>query len=201
MGTMTLSGRAAPDSEKRIDVDANLLGEWLSERSRLHRGFRSRALGILAIAIVGSWGVGALAQSKAAISKRAAPVAQRLKAVEADYAAIAPDSNGDSAAAISTMLDETKKKGDAFVGQIIAMMNSAPPTIALSSLKADILGGEEKLTGQADAETFYAANEFIQHNNSPEKGMNATQISTSRSDVLAPGGVSFQFVKSMRVGP
>lgn len=199
MSTMTLSGRAAPDSEKRIDVDANLLGEWLSERALLYRGLRSRALGILAIAVLGSWGVGALAQSKAALSKRAAPVAQRLKAVDADYAAITPD-EGDSAAAISTMLDATKKKGDAFVGQIITMMNSAPPTIALSSLKADILGGEEKLTGQADAETFYAANEFIQHNNAPDKGMNATQLSTSRSDVLAPGGVSFQFVKSMRVG-
>jgi hypothetical protein len=55
------------------------------------------------------------------------------------------------------------------------------------------------MSGQADAETYYAANEFIQRNNDTAKGMNASQVSTSRSDLLATDGVSFQFVKKVRV--
>jgi hypothetical protein len=198
MSTMTLSGREAP-STKRIDVEANLLQEWLIERKDTKKNIQLRLVGIVAIACAGVWGISTLSTMKAGINKSAAGTAQRLKAVQAQFAEVTPAAGDNSAADIQKMVETAKKNGDAFMGQTVALLNTVSEQMALSGLKVDVLGGEVKLSGAADAETYYAANEFIQHNNDPAKGMTATQVTTSRSDTLAMDGVSFQFVKKVRV--
>lgn len=198
MSTMTLSGREAP-STKRIDVEANLLEEWLLERRETKRQIQFRVVGIAGIAILSFWGISTSNNIRTTFAAKQKPVAMRLKAIQAQYNGMMPTTGGASPADIEKMTEAAKGHADAFVGQIIALMNSASPSMALSSLKVDVLSGEMKLTGQADSETYYAANEFIQRNNDPQKGMNATQLSTSRSDQLAIDGVSFQFVKKVKV--
>jgi hypothetical protein len=199
MSTMTLSGREAP-STKRIDVEANLLEEWLIERRQTKKQIQLRVVGVAGVAALGMWSVSMLNEWRAGFAKKQAPVAQRLKAVQDQFGKVVPTTGGGtSVAEIQKMVESSKKNADAYMAQVIGLMNTGSQSIALSSLKVDVLGGEVKLTGQADAETYYAANEFIQRNNDPTKGMNATQVSTSRSDLLATDGVSFQFVKKAKV--
>ena len=199
MSTMTLSGREAP-STKRIDVEANLLDEWIHERRETKKQIQLRIVATIGLAGLGLWSAGNLSNWRAGFAAKQAPVAQRLKAIQSQYAEIVPATGANTPVDVRAMAESTKKNADAYMGQIVALMNSASPSLAFSNVKADILGGEVKLTGQADAETYYAANEFIQRNNDASKGMNATQVSTSRSDLLANDGVSFQFVKKVRVG-
>jgi hypothetical protein len=198
MSTMTLSGREAP-STKRIDVEANLLAEWLLERRETRKQIQLRVIGIAGIAILGFWGIGTSNQTRSAYAAKQKPVAQRLKAVQDQFNKMAPAASGTSDSDIQKMIETANSHSDAYMGQVIELMNSASPSLAMSTLKIDVLGGEVKMTGQADAETYYAANEFIQHNNDPAKGMNASQLSTTRSDMLATDGVSFQFVKKVKV--
>jgi hypothetical protein len=195
---MTLSGREAP-STKRIDVEANLLEQWILERRDTKKQIQQRIFVLVGIVGLGFWGASGLNHWRAGVAVKQAPVAQRLKAVQGQYAEIVPATGGTSDAEIRKMADVSKSHAEAYMGQVVALMNSASASMALSSLKVDVLGGEVKLTGQADAETYYTANEFIQRNNDASKGMNATQISTSGSDLLATGGVSFQFVKKVRI--
>lgn len=199
MSTMTLSGREAP-STKRIDVEANLLDEWVLERRETKKQIQLRLVAMAGIIGLGVWATGNLLHWRSGFAAKEAPVAQRLKAVQGQYAEIVPAAGANAPADFRGMAQGTKKNADAYMAQIVALMNSASPSMALSNLKADVLGGEVKLTGTADAETYYAANEFIQRNNDASKGMNATQVSTSRSDLLSTDGVSFQFVKKVRVG-
>ena len=199
MSTMTLSGREAP-STKRIDVEANLLEEWLIERRSTKKQIQLRVVGVIGVTILGIWSVGMLNEWRGSFAAKQRPVAQRLKAIQDQFAQVVPTAGGGtSEAEIQKMVEASKKNADAYMAQVIGLMNTGSQSIALSSLKVDVLGGEVKLTGQADAETYYAANEFIQRNNDPAKGMNATQVSTSRSDLLATDGVSFQFVKKAKV--
>jgi hypothetical protein len=199
MSTMTLSGREAP-STKRIDVEANLLEEWLLERRDTKKQIQLRIVGVIGVAVLGVWCVGMLNEWRVGYAAKQQPVAQRLKAIQEQFAKVVPTSSGGASQAdIQKMVEGSMKNADAYMAQVIGLMNTGSQSIALSSLKVDVLGGEVKLTGQADAETYYAANEFIQRNNDPTKGMNATQVSTSRSDLLATDGVSFQFVKKARV--
>ena len=200
MSTMTLSGREAP-STKRIDVEANLLQDWLVERREIRKQIQLRIVGILGITFLGVFGVSQFTTAKAKLALSHKPLQQRLKNLQAQYAEVAPQeaAGGTSPADIQKMIDQSKSYGDAYMGQLVALLNSASPSMAFSSLKQDVLGGEVKITGQADAETNYTANEFIQRNTNPAKNMNAIMVSTSRSDVLAMDGVSFQFVKKVRV--
>lgn len=198
MSTMTLSGREAP-STKRIDVEANLLDQWVLERQETKTQIKQRLFVLAGIVGLGVWGATALNHWRAGVAIKQAPVAQRLKAVQAQYSEIVPQNTGTSEAEIEKMAGTAKGHAEGYMAQVVALMNSASQSLAFSSLKVDVLGGEVKLSGQADAETYYAANEFIQRNNDASKGMNATQVSTSRSDLLANDGVSFQFVKKVRV--
>lgn len=198
MSTMTLSGREAP-STKRIDVEANLLQEWLLERRDTKKQIQLRIVGIAGLAILGFYCISHLNSWKAGFAAKQKPLAQRLKAVQDQFTKMQPATGGASDADVQKLVQSANKNADAYMAQIIGLMNSGSSSLALSSLKVDVLGGEVKLTGQADAETFYAANEFIQRNNDASKGWNATQISTSRSDLLATDGVSFQFVKKVKV--
>ncbi|MFI5385433.1 MAG: hypothetical protein ACHQ50_04855 [Fimbriimonadales bacterium] len=195
---MTLSGREAPNT-KRIDVEANLLQEWLVERRVMKREIQLRLAAVAGIFAVGLWCVASLREWNSSFKAKERPVAQRLKAVQNQYTAMIPASTGISDAELQKMVDTARNHADALMGQVIALMNTASASMALASMKVDVLGGEVKVTGQADAENYYAANEFIQRNNDPSKGINATQVSTSRSDLLATDGVSFQFVKKVKV--
>ncbi|HVT11078.1 MAG TPA: hypothetical protein VHE55_02330 [Fimbriimonadaceae bacterium] len=195
---MTLSGREAP-STRRIDVEANLLEGWLGERQRMRREIQLRIVGIAGIAILGFWGTSEVNRWRAGIAVKEQPVQQRLRAIQAQFAKVVPTNSGTPEADIEKMVATSKTHADAYMAQIIALLNTSSSSMAISSLKADVLGGEVKLTGQADAETYYAASQFIQQNNDPTKGMNAAQLSTTRSDLLATDGVSFQFVKKARV--
>ena len=199
MSTMTLSGREAP-STKRIDVEANLLQEWLQERRDMKKHILLRLVGVAGAAVLSVWTFTTLNECRAGFVAKQAPVSQRLKAIQSQYSAVLPAAGGaTSNSDVRKMVEASKVHADAYIGQVISLMNSSSASMALASLKVDVLAGEVKITGQADAETYYAAGEFIQRNNDLAKGMSASQVSTTRSDVLATDGVSFQFVKKVRV--
>lgn len=198
MSAMTLSGRESP-SAKKIDVEANLLEDWIAERRRTARDIQLRIVAVLGVAAAGIWAFSALSQWKAGFASKEHPVAQRLHAIRQQLVQVQPSGTAISEAEIEKMIATSRTHADAFVAQVIALMNSAPSSMAISAIKIDVLGGEMKMTGQADAENYYAANEFILRNNDPAKGMSSTQTSTSRSDLLGTDGVAFQFVKKVKV--
>lgn len=200
MSTMTLPGREAPSTVKRIDVEANLLQDWIQERRDLRKQVQARIGATAAVVICGFFAVAKLNEMRIGIAASERPVQSRLNYLNQEYANVQPAAaNGTSELEIAKTTELTKKYSDAFMGQMVSLLNNASTSMALSSLKQDVLGGEVKQTGQADAENYYTANEFIQRNNDPTKNTNAVLVSTSRSDVLANDGVSFQFVKKVKV--
>jgi hypothetical protein len=197
---MTLPGREAPSTQKRIDVEANLLQDWLQERRELRKQLHIRLTAIAVIAVVGGASIVKLNAQRTALAAEVKPLEKRLKVLNQDYAELAPAASaGESEAEIVKTTALTQSYGQRFLGEMIALMNNSSGSMALSSFKQDVLGGEVKQSGQADAENYLSANDFIQRNNDPAKHSNAVLVSTSRSDVLANDGVSFQFVKKVRI--
>ena len=199
MSAATLSGREAP-SEKRLDVEANLLEEWLAERGKTRRQVLSRVFGLALMLAFFVWAVARINGYRSAISDRREALALRSQAVEKDYARLASANRGIGQREVDAVVESAEANADAYMGSVISLMNSAPGTVAFSSLAANVTEGEITITGRADARNFRDAHNFVQVNTDPSRGIETVQLSTVPSAVFAPGGIGFEFSKKARVG-
>lgn len=188
MSATTLSGPEA-HSLRRIDFEANLLEAWVVERRDTKRQALFRVGGLVALVIGAAWCIPYLTGQMGDLSLEQKTATVRLRMMDA----ISPKPIGGISGGDLGILESSKHNADATFAQIVDLLNTASPSMALSSVRAELVGGDLRLTGAADAENEYSANEFVRQNH----GM--TRIASSRVSALGANGITFQFVK--KVGP
>lgn len=195
------SGRALPKS-KSINVEANLLEEWLYERNRLSDLLLMRVLALGAVLLIAGVTLPLLyrAQGRARISeaksKQAlAIVAKQLGEATAKSESIKPQME------LAQMREESGQKLQAFAGQILFLLNAVPADVVLQNLRAEVAGGEVTLKCKAEAIDAEAGRRFTEAAARGPGTVSALQAMTRASDALGPGGVTFDFVKRATVTP
>ena len=196
----SLFGRA--EAKKTINVEANLLAERNARRLRAVRQVQQRLIliGITAALSIGllptlyGWRTSGVASATAAQLKVSA-LSKVLSGIKAEHEASVPKVADEEIIAL------TRKQSEALMGQIFLLLNSAPKGVAVSSIKADVIGGTATISCNADAEGFDPMREFLGKAGEGPRVESTVLLSSRRSESLASSGVSFDFVKKVGVGP
>ncbi len=99
---------------------------------------------------------------------------------------------------VSAMLGASSENNDRFMSALLSALNAIPPTVAISKLHAEVIGGALTVTGGADAESLRDAQELVI---SLKHGQGeAVLTSARRNDYLGAGGVGFEFILKTKVG-
>ncbi len=179
-------------------MEANLLSERLFARERVYERSRRVLFGmafLLAFALVVLPAVYGrqkeAARQAIEAGQKAAVMARELEGLSPAVEAATPH------IAHQEMLDTERRRSALFLGHVAGLLNTVPTKMALSRVRADIIGGEMTLRGKADAEDFATAQYFVEQAAADESADDALLISTRRNDALAVGGVTFEFIKKV----
>ncbi len=190
------------ESKKTINVEANLLAERLAGRQRIIRRAQQK-LALIGLASLGAAltvpGLADLRSGTAAVAIRERAAVQKLAAqmrdIKAAHEASVPK------LAERAMAQRLRAQAKAYLGQLTFVLNTVPPSVAVSSVKSEVMGGAATLTCQAEAESFEAMREFVGKASGGPRVESAVLVSSRKSDQLASGGVSFDYVKKVVVKP
>lgn len=190
-------GRATPN-QKSINVEINLLAEWLDERRRLResrlRSLVILALGFAAMLLLGPsiWKLGSESAERAARAEgRMNQLQGQLAAAQAETEKLQPQVDN------QTVLAQSQANIRRFVGEMLVFMNDMPSSVALRLVDVTILGGEVTIRAQADAETFTGSEELVRIAQQTPRTKSAIVSQARRSDALGPDSVSFELVKKV----
>lgn len=193
-------GRAHP-KPKSIDVEANLLTEWLVERSTLAARITRRLTLLLGVIAFGAVCLPILdselshVQARGtALAKTSGDLDQRLRALQGESSEAKPRLEHEQ------MLKASRERLQGTLGQLALVFNSAAPGVAISSAKVEILAGEMTISCHADATASASGREFVDKASKGPDTLSAIQSSSHRSDLLGKQGVTFEFVKRIKVG-
>jgi len=189
-------GNAAP-SNRSINVCVNLLTEWASDQARL-RGELSRYVlgtGLALIFAVVTVPVLERAASKELVKQRAldarlAALGAQLQQAEAEKNVVAPKVER------AQVLAETREHFDRFLGEFYVVLDAAKTGMAFATAKIEARSAEIVINCRADAENYEAAATFAElSGRTPNKV--STLSSTRPSSLLAPNGISFEYLKKV----
>lgn len=197
----SISGHAQP-RQRTLDVEVNLLSEWLERRVKTReqttRSAICRAVSALlvAVAIPLLFRTASAAAGRATALKLASgTAAKRVEALEKQRLAALPRVDE------AEMRIAVRRQARQFLGQTAIVLNAALPGMAVEVLGVEVLGGELTLRCKADAENSKVAEHFL---DGAGKGPNALSIllsNSQRNGRLGPDGVGFEMVKRVEVNP
>lgn len=197
MTEVSSSGRAAPKI-KSIDVQANLLSQRLADRERLWRASRRKLFAIGAVVTIAAGSLPSLYTSAAAASLKAAK-AEKTAATVKGLLTKTREAAKVAEPKIQSfeMLQGSKKYARAFLAQVVATLNAPSDRVALSGLRAEVIGGDMKVSARADAEDYAAAEEFLAKARQGARPEDVGFNWTRRSDLLKLGGTSFELSRKV----
>jgi hypothetical protein len=185
---------------RNINVEANLLAQRLEERERVLAAAKKR-LALTGLVLISSlvclpmlFRLQAEASARAAqLSSRASEVAGALATLQKQHDAQQPKLAGEE------MRKAVEQRAKLFLGNLCAVLNAVPESMVLGSIKAEALSGEMRIGGQANAEAYANARGFLAAAGAGENVLDMVLSATHRNDALGPTGVSFDFVKRVRL--
>lgn len=193
-------GSAAPKN-RSINVGANLLGEWIAERSAARRNALRLGAVLGASVLVAAVALPVLWRAGTAASRQAAALRSEVKGLDD---ALAASGSARKAAqpsqAVATMRVRTGDSFERLLGGVGRVLAAGGARTALATLHGDVQGGNLHLLAQADAEDDLAVEAFARAAGEPAAKVDA--ITGSRpSPLLGPRGISFQYEKRISVAP
>jgi hypothetical protein len=192
------SGHARHE-HRSVNVEINLLTERLRERKRLTEQTRKWLLALAASSLISSLVVVGLVDWYQATKTSTTQL--REKANELSEPAAALRAKAEVAGRqldVNAMLESTSRNTDRFMRAMLSALNANPPTVALSKLHAEVIGGMMTISGTADAEALRDAQDLVL---SLKQGQgDAVLTSARRNDYLGAGGVGFEFILKTKVG-
>lgn len=186
---------------KTINVEANLLNEWLEERSRLLDQTRKMAAALAVVLVVALGTTPMIFSGSNSIQTASATTAEELAMLQASVEQLDKKrdkvkSKIDSEAMRASVLSRSRS----FLGNGIVVMNSASSGMAIETLSLDVLGGDLTIRCKAQAERSTVTEDFLA---AAGKGNSvvSTLLATSQKDSrLGSDGVIFEYVKRVEVG-
>jgi len=194
---VSLSGHARHE-HRSVNVELNLLTERLREQKRLAEQTRRWLLALAVSLIVAVLVVVGLVDRYR--ETRAETAKLKAKANELAEPATALQAKAEVAGRqldVNAMLDATSQNTDRFMGALLSALNAMPPTVAISKLHAEVIGGTLTISGSADAEALRDAQDLVL--SLKEGQVEAVLTSARRNDYLGAGGVGFEFILKTKV--
>ena len=197
----TSSLGAAPPKQRTINVEVNLLAEWLERRNRL-RDERLRWTGILAtlvvVSVVSLPYLSDIAAAQQANSRKAvAEAAGRSAALitlQQQQSIVQPKIDSDA------MVQDCRHRAQQFMGEFFSVLNATTPKMAVETIDASVLGGEITIRTKAQAETYLAAQEYVELAGKGTRVKSAILSTARQNKTLGQEGVTFEFAKRLEVG-
>lgn len=193
---------AGPHKGRTINVEVNLLGEWLKSRSKLHDD-RLRWTGYLtAVAFAALVALPLLSELAAAQRSRvrtaesvANAQAATLAALQNELSLVQPKLDGEAT------LAKTQAQAKGFLAEMLAVLNQTSPQMAIETIEGSVLGGEVSIKTKAQAETYLSAQQFVAQAGQG-KGVKSAILATARQyKNFGPDAVTFEFAKKVVVQP
>jgi hypothetical protein len=195
----SLFGRA--ESRKTFNVEANLLSERLSERSKVYRATQRKLAFIAITALAAGLTLPGLAGFRRAASSSAAVSGSREAAAQKELSALkASQESATPKLAEHHLVETMRSQSSEFLGHLTLVLNAVPPGMACSAVKADVLGGTLTLSVHADSDSYASTSAFVRRASEGPRVKSALLVATRNSDVIQSGGVGFEFVKKAVVG-
>lgn len=200
MVDVSTPGRAQPKT-RTINVEANLLSERLIERTRLLDAMSRKAF----------WGVGILVfalmvlptayRMQRDLGKRAAALAIEAGTLQRNLAnkqAIVESSK--PAVEDSRMISDTRSFSSNLLEQTLTVLNASDSDMVFSSIKIEVLGGDMKLSGRADAKSYRVARDFVTRLANAKGTKSAVLKQWRLNEEFGPNGVAFEVDRVAGVG-
>jgi len=195
------TGRAQ-HRNKTINAEVNLLSEWQRKRTSLSEQITRATIAIALISLL-TFGVTpflmrAFFDADRRLTKARFAVkdsnAQLVVAEQKKTGAIPKLDQG-------AMQDIVIREANQFLGHTVAVMNAAEAGMAIESINVNVISGELTINCKADAESNTVAEEFMNRAKIGPNVRSSLLVNTQVNDKLAPGGVGFEFSKSVEVSP
>ena len=201
MQDMSSHGRVQR-SGKSINLEANILSEWLGATAALRQRLKLRTVVLAAVICGGSVALPQLSGMSAAMAGRAARAqarnAQSAKVeAELDRRAKAEEPRVQEA----RMLADSRANLNTLLGNITLVVNAVPTSVTFDTVRAEILDAELTMTCKSQAENDAAGQLFVDGASKGPNVVYAVQASTMKSNVLADNGVAFDFIKRVNLEP
>lgn len=200
MVDVSTPGRAQPKT-RTINVEANLLSERLIERTRLLDAMSRKAF----------WGVGILVfalmvlptayRMQRDLGNRAAALAIEAGTLQRNLAnkqAIVESSK--PAVEDSRMISDTRTFSSNLLEQTLTVLNASDSDMVFSSIKIEVLGGDMKLSGRADAKSYRVARDFVTRLANAKGTKSAVLKQWRLNEEFGPNGVAFEVDRVAGVG-
>lgn len=185
---------------KSINVELNLLAAWRENRNALESRVRRQwtiLLGVVsALVIIGPM-VATLALSQKsildALQKKEENLSHRKEALAENMKGASPLLEAES------VRGSNEKKLGLFLSNLAIILDSTPRTIALSSLRAEILAGEMQIRLTGESESVEESGKYIDAAGKGESVLASIEVSSRRSRRLGPEGVVFEYMKRVNL--
>jgi cell division protein FtsB len=193
IGTST-SGYAQ-HKNRSLDLEANLLAERIEEHERVYAVSKKRIITIVLILFISAFVLPYIHNSQVKAIQNAKSANAKVSALTKEFSTIQQNHvETTQQLAIQAMKDKALVRSRLFTGSLIQVLNNAPSSIALSGLRAEVIGGELQIRGAADAESLTAARSYIQSCGNHPSAIESLLVSAKRNDMLGTGGIQFEFV-------
>lgn len=193
IGTST-SGYAQ-HKNRSLDLGANLLAERIEEHERIYAICKKRIITIVMILCLCSCLLPYIRSSQLKAIQNARLSNAKVSALAEQFSSLQHNhTEVTQQLAIQTMKDKALVRARLFTGNLIRLLNNVPASIAFSGLRAEVIGGELQIRGAADAESLTAARSYIQSCGNYPSAIESLLVSAKRNDMLATGGIQFEFV-------
>lgn len=196
----TSSLGAGPPKHRTINVEVNLLAEWLERRNR-HREERLRWTGLLTsfalIGIVSATFLSDYAAEAEGRARKAEKIALAkdalLGSLQQQQSLVQPKIDGEAT------LELSRKRSRQFLQELVDVLNATSPKMAVEMVEGSILGGEMTVKAKAQSESYEAAQEYVSQAERGPRVRSAILTTARPNRSLATEGVTFEFAKKVEV--
>ena len=201
MQNVSSHGRAQ-HSAKSINLEANILAEWVDTTSKIQRQIRLRALILTGIIVVACSVIPSLQSTSSDLALMAAAAKARHSRASLATAQLAQKTKAaQPLERASKVLAASRTNLEVLLGNLTLVINAAPTSVVFNNIEAQVTDAQLTITCKSEAESDEAGQAFTA---AASKGPNvgyAVQASTMKSEVLSKTGLAFDFIKRVNLEP
>jgi hypothetical protein len=133
-------------------------------------------------------------ESLAAASRQLAASEKELSALQTELGRAQPSIDE------GEMLRTLQQQSQAYLGNVVLVLNGAPNGLAFSTVKSQVNSGVLAVQCQAEAESYSVIEEFLASASKGPSVKASVLAATRKSELLGPDGLNFEYTKKVQVG-
>lgn len=196
-----ISNGHAAHKTKSINVEVNMLESWLQNRAQLETKLKQRIATLIGICTAGLVLLPLADSYRRSASTLATQQGAKLVVLNKQVTELESKAKMASPSLENDAIHTSSlRRFDSYLGEVLALFNRAPEGVALTSFKSEVLGGEIQMRAVAEAESSSIGRTFVEKAGEGANVIASLQVSSRRSKLLGEQGISFDYVKKVKVG-